>query len=554
MPTDQLKCLSTQTKDEQCWPPCDGLTHAPTPIMESPIVPLDETHIYGPDTDHGPTSTPRSATTPRGQIGPFTILELLGEGGMGAVYLAEQERPVRRRVAIKIIKTGMDSAQIVARFEAERQALALMDHPNIATVLDVGATAAGLPYFAMELVAGVPIAAFCDEQRLTTRERLQLFVPVCQAIQHAHQKGIIHRDIKPSNVLVTLCDGKPVPKVIDFGLAKATEQRAADRTMFTQCGAVVGTLQYMSPEQAEMSPEGIDTRSDVYSLGALLYELLTGTAPLGQEQLSQASFSEVLRMVTSVEPPRPSAQLSSSEHLPAIAAARRTEPAKLPGLLKGELDWIVMKCLAKDREQRYQSASDLARDIEHFLADEPVDACPPSASYRIRRFARRYRGPLAAALAFVVLLISGAVVSAWQAMRATRAEQGQRLAAQQMQAERDRTRMALTREVAERLDGDLRRLASAADVLAVTLAERADWNENQLESWLRTLLERTSVCISFAVLKGSRRSICCRQATSPCTGSGTGTQSRGTRDGPCGASRMSIRAAATSQWSLIQRL
>jgi serine/threonine protein kinase len=486
----QLQGANLHTHSYPVDAPARETTNCLLASMKSTSGAQDETCIYGRESDHVLSAAPLPAAAPHSHIGPYTLLEQLGEGGMGTVYLAEQEQPVRRRVALKIIKTGMDSAQIVARFEAERQALALMDHPNIATVLDVGATAAGLPYFAMELVAGVPIATFCDEQRLSTRERLQLFVPVCQAIQHAHQKGIIHRDIKPSNVLVTLSDGKPVPKVIDFGLAKATEQRPAERTMFTQYGAVVGTLQYMSPEQAEMSPEGVDTRSDVYSLGALLYELLTGTAPLGQEQLSQASFSEVLKMVASVEPRRPSAQLSSSDHLPAIAAARRTEPAKLPRLLKGELDWIVMKCLEKDRARRYESASALARDIEHFLADEPVDACPPSASYRMRRFARKYRGPLAAAFAFAVLLISAAAVSTWQAMRATRAERGQRLAAQEMKAERDRTRLALTREVAERLDGDLRRLATAADVLAVTVGERPDWDESQLESWLRTLLEK----------------------------------------------------------------
>jgi serine/threonine protein kinase len=363
-------------------------------------------------------ATERSGTV----IGPYKLLQQIGEGGMGIVYMADQEQPVRRRVALKIIKPGMDSRQVVARFQAERQALAMMDHQNIAKVFDAGATETRRPYFVMELVHGIPITQFCDDRKLTTRERLELFVPVCQAIQHAHQKGIIHRDIKPSNVLVTMYDDKPVPKVIDFGVAKAVEQRLTEKTMFTQFGALVGTFEYMSPEQAEMNAFGVDTRSDIYSLGVLLYELLTGTTPLERRKLREAALDEVVRLIKEEEPPRPSTRLSTSDTLQKIAAARRTEPHALSKLVRGEIDWIVMKCLEKDRTRRYQSASGLARDIERHLADEPVEACPPSARYKLQKFRHKYRTPLRVAGAFFVLLLVGAVVGFWQAIRATVAE------------------------------------------------------------------------------------------------------------------------------------
>jgi serine/threonine protein kinase/WD40 repeat protein len=330
--------------------------------------------------------------SPGSMIGPYKLLQQIGEGGFGVVYLAEQVEPVRRKVALKVIKPGMDSRQIIARFEAERQALALMDHQNIARVLDAGTTGQGRPYFVMELVKGVPITEYCDQNKLTPRERLELFIPVCQAIQHAHQKGIIHRDIKPSNVLVCLYDGRPVAKVIDFGVAKAIEQRLTEKTMFTQHGQVIGTLEYMSPEQAELSQLDIDTRSDIYSLGVLLYELLTGTTPITKEQLREGGFIEMLRMIRETEPDRPSFRLSHSQAtLVTLSAQRRTEPAKLGALLQGELDWLVMKALEKDRTRRYETATALARDIERYLNDEPVEACPPSTFYRIRKFVRRRR-------------------------------------------------------------------------------------------------------------------------------------------------------------------
>jgi serine/threonine protein kinase len=419
----------------------------------------------------------RSSEVPGTRIGPYKLLEQIGEGGMGTVWMAEQQEPVRRLVALKVIKAGMDSAQVIARFEAERQALALMDHPNIAKVLDAGTIgrsvpdalardvaplayasgSAGRPFFVMELVKGTPITKYCDEHRLTPRQRLELFVPVCQAIQHAHQKGIIHRDIKPSNVLVAPYDGKPVVKVIDFGVAKATGQRLTERTLFTGFGAVVGTLEYMSPEQAELNNQDIDTRSDIYSLGVLLYELLTGTTPLTKERLKQTPFPEVLRIIREEEPPKPSTRLSSSDTLPAIAAARQTEPATLTKVVRGELDWIVMKALDKDRKRRYETANELARDVERYLRDEPVLAGPPSMAYRLRKFVRRNKGPVLAAAIFVLLLTAGIVgtttglIWALVAERQAVAERNQKQdALRQVEKERDQKDEALRQTKKER--------------------------------------------------------------------------------------------------------
>jgi WD40 repeat protein/serine/threonine protein kinase len=354
-------------------------------------------------------------------IGPYKLIEQIGEGGMGTVWMAQQTAPVRRLVAIKLIKAGMDSKQVIARFEAERQALALMDHANIARVLDAGTTAGGRPYFVMDLVKGVPITEYCDEHRFTPRQRLELFIPVCQAIQHAHQKGIIHRDLKPTNVLVALYDGKPVPKIIDFGVAKAVGQSLTEKTLVTGFGAIVGTLEYMSPEQAEINQLDIDTRSDIYSLGVLLYELLTGSPPFTKQDLGKAGLLETLRVIREREPPKPSTKLSTAEALPTLAANRGTEPAKLTKLLRGELDWIVMRCLEKDRNRRYETPSALAADVRRYLADEPVHACPPSAVYRFRKLARRNKAlfvaasVIALALLVAVATLAASSVLVWQA-------------------------------------------------------------------------------------------------------------------------------------------
>jgi serine/threonine protein kinase/WD40 repeat protein len=404
------------------------------------------------------TVVPSVSEAPGTQIGPYKLLEQIGEGAFGIVYMAEQSTPVRRKVALKILKPGMDTRQVIARFEVERQALALMDHPNIAKVFDAGATQAGRPYFVMELVRGIPITEHCDQNNLPVPERLELFITVCRALQHAHQKGIIHRDIKPSNVLVSLQDDKPTVKVIDFGVAKATSGQLTDKTLCTGFAQTIGTPLYMSPEAA-FGGFDLDTRSDIYSLGVLLYELLTGTTPFDRQRLKEAAYVEILRIIREEDPPRPSTRLSdlgkngrraatdrlvprgeavratsSSRHLangtrsaPAavhsslasISAVRKTEPHRLSHLLRGELDWIVMKALEKDRTRRYATALGLASDVEHYLADEPVEACPPSAWYRLSKLMRRHKGEVFAASLLALALVVGIIGTTWGMLRAT---------------------------------------------------------------------------------------------------------------------------------------
>ena len=359
---------------------------------------------------------------PGAVIGPYKLLEQVGEGGMGVVYVAEQTAPVRRRVALKVIKPGMDTRQVLARFEAERQALAMMDHPNIAKVHDAGATDSGRPYFVMELVKGIPITDYCDKARLSIAERLDLLVLVCRAVQHAHQKGVIHRDLKPSNILVTLIDGAAVPKVIDFGIAKTTGGPLTDRTIYTGFAQLVGTPLYMSPEQAELSGVDVDTRSDVYALGVLLYELLTGTTPIDREALGQAAFDEVRRIIREQETPTPSTRLATlGATLANVSANRQADGRALGHAVRGELDWIVMKALEKDRRRRYETASDFAADVMRHLTDQPVEACPPSGWYRFSKYARRHRAALTTAALVGLALVAGTAVSTWQAIRATRA-------------------------------------------------------------------------------------------------------------------------------------
>ncbi|PQO25598.1 serine/threonine protein kinase [Blastopirellula marina] len=358
---------------------------------------------------------------PGADVGPFKLREQIGEGGFGLVFVADQEKPFRRRVALKIIKPGMDSPEVIARFEAERQALALMDHANIARVYDAGMTFRGHPYFVMELVRGVPLIDFCDRHKLTTNERLDLFVLICHAVQYAHQKGIIHRDLKPSNILVSLENGKPVPKIIDFGVAKAINQTLTDRTIYTRYASMIGTPAYMSPEQAEMSNLDIDTRSDIYSLGVLLYEILTGSTPLVQDRVANVGLDELRRIIREEEAQRPSYRLSTlnNELASTISANRRMEPARLTSTVKGDLDWIVMKALNKDRNRRYATAGALAKDVTCYLNQQPIEARPPSSLYRFSKYARRHKIAILATSMVALALILGLVVSAWQASVAT---------------------------------------------------------------------------------------------------------------------------------------
>ena len=395
------------------------------------------------------------------RIGPYQLLEIIGEGGCGTVYLARQENPVRRQVALKVIKLGMDTRNVIARFEAERQALAMMDHPNIARVLDAGATETGRPYFVMELVHGVKVTTYCDENHLETRPRLDLFIQICGAIQHAHQKGIVHRDIKPSNILVTMLDGKAVPKVIDFGIAKATGgERLTDNTLFTACEQFVGTPAYMSPEQAQMSGLDVDTRSDIYSLGVLLYELLTGRPPFEQAELLKSGLDEMRRTLLEREPHRPSTRLDAlrADELTQTALQRHVEPLKLKSLLSGDLDWIVMKALEKDRNRRYQTANGLGMDVLRYLHNEPVFARPPSRLYRLQKLVRRNQAAFLAVAAVSLALIAGFGTSTW-------------LFFKEREARREQARL---RETAERARAAETRLRTEADARA-KITQAALW-------------------------------------------------------------------------------
>jgi WD40 repeat protein/serine/threonine protein kinase len=442
--------------------------------------------------DRGPLSTvlnaPPITEKPGDKIGRYKLLEQIGEGGFGVVYMAEQKEPLKRRVALKIIKLGMDTRQVVARFEAERQALALMDHLNIAKVLDAGSTETGRPYFVMELVHGIRITDYCDQHHLSTRQRLELFMEVCHAIQHAHQKGIIHRDIKPSNILVTLHDGVPVPKVIDFGIAKATAgQELTEKTMFTQFQQFIGTPAYMSPEQAEMSGLDIDTRSDIYSLGVLLYELLVGRTPFDSKELLAAGLEEMRRTIREKEPVRPSTRVSSmlGEELTTTAKRRGSDAPKLVNLLRGDLDWIAMKCLEKDRTRRYETANGLARDIERHLNNEPVVARPPSHVYRFQKLVRRNKLAFAAGGAVAAALVIGLGISIWLFIR-------------EAKAEREQSRLRVAAESAQEKESEQRRSAEKARdetrhllyIDELNLVQQA-WEQNNIGR-MKALLKETA--------------------------------------------------------------
>jgi serine/threonine protein kinase/WD40 repeat protein len=456
-------------------------------------------------TDNANTTREEFTTERPGTIiGPYKLLEQIGEGGFGVVFMAEQQQPIRRKVALKVLKPGMDTRQVVARFEAERQALALMDHPNIAKVLDAGQTSSGRPYFVMDLVKGLPITEFCDKAKLPIRERLELFLSVCQAVQHAHQKGIIHRDIKPSNVLVTLHDGTPEPKIIDFGIAKALGQQLTDKTLFTSFAQMIGTPLYMSPEQAALSNMDVDTRSDIYSLGVLLYELLTGTTPFDKERFQKVGYDEFRRIIREEEPPKPSTRISTMGQAPTtISTQRKSDPKRLSQLFRGELDWIVMKCLEKDRNRRYETASAFAADVQHYLRDEPVQACPPSAGYQLRKFVRQNKRTLATMALLSVILVGAAstvAASAWREERQAKA------ALQAVQAEQKNTRLALEREIdtaylyrvrQAQHEWEANRIVRAEEILDECPTDRRRWEWYYLKRLCRSYLVRLRLAETF---------------------------------------------------------
>lgn len=450
----------------------------PMDAIDQPLARLaDEVSPFS--SRQSPDAPADAATEQPGQIlaGRYKLLESVGKGGMGSVWVADQLEPVRRRVAVKLIKAGMDTQQVMRRFEAERQALAIMDHPHIAKVLDGGMTDLGRPFFVMEFVKGVPITDYCDAARLSVAQRLELFIPVCQAVQHAHQKGILHRDLKPSNILVCLYDGRPVPKIIDFGLAKAMHQSLTDATVYTALGVLLGTPLYMSPEQAEINNLDIDTRSDVYSLGVLLYELLTGTTPLERQRFQRAAWDEMMRLIREVDPPKPSTRLSGSGSLPSVAAQRHVEPAALTRQLRGELDWIVMKCLEKDRGRRYESPSGLAEDIRHYLANELVTARPASPWYRWRKTLRRHRTAAIGAALFWLASVAGVITTSIAWREAERQRDQARLRLQQIESAN-----AILTSIFDDLNPQTGELDD--EPLRVQLASRLDQAADQLATGL----------------------------------------------------------------------
>ncbi len=444
----------------------------------------------GPAAVPGETANFRLASPPPDSLigsiiaGRYKLRQEIGEGGMGSVYLADQTQPVKRHVALKLIKPGMDSKTVLARFESERQALALMDHPNIARVLDAGATDGGRPFFVMELVKGVPLTDYCDQHRLGLPERLTLFRQICSAVQHAHQKGIIHRDLKPTNILVESHDGHPVPKVIDFGLAKATSGlQLSEHSLYTAFGTVAGTPLYMAPEQATWSALDVDTRADIYALGVILYELLTGSTPIQRETIRQVALDEILRVIREVEPPTPSSRISTSEALPAIAATRQSEPGRLSRFVRGDLDWIVMKALAKERQRRYESAIALAQDVERFTNHEPVSAGPPTAGYRLRKFVRRNRPQVVAAALVLLVLVAGMVGTTLALLEARRQER--RAVAESKEKEKARQAEALQRRQAEKR---LTQVEKANEILGSIFKDLDPHNAENADKPLSALL------------------------------------------------------------------
>ena len=476
----------------------DELRETPgfNPAVDTPAPNLTSTEVgVRATSSSGVSSAPGTVIA-----GRYELLEEIGEGGMGTVWVAKQTAVVKRKVALKLIKPGMDSRQVLARFETERRALGLMNHPSIAKVYDGGLTDGDRPFFVMELINGAPITEYCDAARLSLNERLELFVSVCRAVHHAHQKGIVHRDLSPSNILVTRVDGKPVPKVIDFGVAKAVGGGLNDKSFSTQFGAVVGKLNYMSPEQAAFSAEDVDIRADIYSLGVILHELLLGFLPIEANQKS--GLVEKLRIIREEEPTRPSTRLSSIDSRASLAALRRTEPKKLFSLLRRELDWVILKCLEKDRSRRYESASGLASEIERFLANEPLaETIPPSAGYRVRKFVGKYKRTFATATAFVLLLVAAVVVSTWQAVLLNKAEQDSRAKADRedkaklvARSQRDRAELLVVGRLASGVESKLMQsgrigegLAAVGGMQRLTEDNAVDWMRKMLEKDLRIL-------------------------------------------------------------------